>query len=159
MIIRKPQEKDLPKIKDILAGWNDQEYTDLYFNRIKNEIHGQTEFNMKFWVATEENVLGIIGLCDLSPDLLKFAKHPNPGQLKILYVDDVQRGKGIGKKLVNYIEDEALTQNYKELFVKSSEEYEKTAWEFYEKMGYKTVSLIENKLNDKKSKIFNKNLY
>ncbi|MDO8341194.1 MAG: GNAT family N-acetyltransferase [Candidatus Woesebacteria bacterium] len=155
--IRKPKEKDLSKIREILAQWNDQEYTEIYFTRIKNEISGQTEFNMKFWVATDdEEVLGIIGLCDLSPDLLSFAKTPKPGQLKILYIDNKDRGKGIGKTLTQFVEKEASKNDYEELLVKSSEIYKNTAWGFYEKMSYKPVGLIDNKDNIKKSKIFEK---
>jgi GNAT superfamily N-acetyltransferase len=154
--IQKPQINDLPKIKEILAQWNDQEYTEIYFTRVRNEINGSTEFNMKFWVAFDKDVLGIIGLCDPSPDLLNFSKISEPGQLKILYVDGKERGKGIGEKLTEFIEEEALKQGYKELLVKSSEVYEETAWGFYEKMGYKPTGLINNKTNDKKSEIFEK---
>ena len=154
MTIRKPETKDLPKIKEVLAQWNDDEYTNLYFKRVKNEIEGSTEFNIKFWVASEKDVLGIIGLCNPSPDILHFATTSEPGQLKILYIDSRAQGKGVGKKLTEFIEKKALKKDYDELLVKSSEDYKKTAWGFYEKMGYKPVDLIGNKSNNKKSKIF-----
>lgn len=156
MKIRKPQIGDLVEIKNILSQWNDEEYTEIYFSRVRNEINGITEFNMKFWIAFDNGVLGIIGLSDLSPDLLIFSKTDKPGQLKILYIDNKMRGKKIGKKITFFIEDEASKQGYKELLVKSSEIYKNTAWGFYEKMGYKQIGLTDNSRNDKKSMIFQK---
>lgn len=156
MEIRKPQKGDLPEIKNILSEWNDEEYTKIYFSRVRNEINGITEFNMKFWIASDNVVLGIIGLSDLSPDLLIFSKTDKPGQLKILYIDNKMQGKKIGKKLTLFIEKEALKQGYKELLVKSADIYKNTAWGFYEKMGYKQMGLIDNSRNDKKSMIFQK---
>lgn len=158
MKIRKPQKGDLVEIKSILSQWNDEEYTEIYLSRVRNEINGITEFNMKFWIASDDGVLGIVGLSDLSPDLSIFSKTDKPGQLKILYIDNKMRGKKIGKKLALHIEKEALKQGYKELLVKSSEIYKNTAWGFYEKMGYKQMGLIENSRNDKKSMIFQKML-
>jgi len=114
------------------------------------------EFNTHFWVARDKEVLGIIGLSDPSPDILKFSKTGKAGQLKILYVDNKERGKGIGKLLTNFIEKEALLNGYKELLVKSSEIYKDTAWGFYEKMDYKQIGLISNKDINKKSMIFRK---
>ena len=156
--IRKPKNKDLDKINDILSQWNDKEQTEIYFKRIKNEIEGNTEFNMRFWVALDKDVLGIIGLSDLSPDLQKFSKTEKPGQLKILYIDKNNLGKNIGKQLTLFIENEAGRDGYMELLVKSSEIYKNTAWGFYKKMGYELLGLINNKTNDKKSQIFQKSL-
>lgn len=152
--IQKPQLKDLDEIRNILAQWNDETDTEKYFSRVKNEIEGINEFNMKFWIAFDEEALGIIGLCDLSPDLISFSKTDKPGQLKILYLDDKERGKGTGKKLVEFIEKEAKRQGYKEFFVKSAEIYKKTGWGFYKKMGYRPIGLIDNKIHNGRSQIF-----
>jgi len=158
MKILKPRKEDLVEIKNILSQWNDEEYTEIYFSRVRNEIDGILEFNMKFWIAFDNGVLGVIGLSDLSPDLSIFSKTDKPGQLKILYIDDKMRGKKIGKKLTLFIERETLKQGYKEILVKSAEIYKDTAWGFYEKMGYKQMGLTNNNRNDKKSMIFQKTL-
>jgi len=156
--IQKPQLKDLDKVRNILAQWNDEADTEKYFSRVKNEIEGANEFNMKFWIAFDKEAIGIIGLCDLSPDLTNFSKTDKPGQLKILYLDNKKRGKGNGKKLVEFVEEEARKFGYKEFFVKSAEIYKDTGWGFYEKMVYKSVGLVDNKTHSGKSNIFGKTL-
>lgn len=156
--IRKPNQGDLDKIHNILAQWNSESDTEKYFTRIKNEIAGINEFNMKFWVAFEADTLGIVGLSDLSPDLYSFCKTDKPGQLKILYIDNKERGKGVGKTLVKFIESEAVKCGYKELLVKSAEIYKDTAWGFYEKMGYKSEGSVINRTNAGKSNVFEKML-
>jgi len=156
IVIQKPQLKDLQEIQDILAQWNNKADTEKYSTRIKNEIEGVNEFNMKFWIAFDKTVLGIIGLCDLSPDLNNFSKTNKPGQLKILYLDNKERGRGVGKILTIFLEKEAKKEGYQELLVKSAEIYKNTAWGFYERMGYKHLGLVDNRTHNGKSEIFEK---
>lgn len=158
IVIRKPLQKDLGKIRNILSQWNDEADTEKYLSRIKNEIAGINEFNMKFWIAFDKEALGVIGLSDLSPDLNNFSKTNEPGQLKILYVDNEERGRGVGKMLTEYLERVAKRQGYKELIVKSAEIYKDTAWGFYERMKYKPLGFVDNKTHDGKSKTFGKML-
>ena len=140
-----------------MAFWTDKEEVDKYIERIKNEVDGKkVEFNLHFWVAKEDNhAIGIIGLCDPLPKALPFAKSDMPGEIKILYVNNTHRGKGIGRKLVDFIEKEAIRQGYKELLVRSVERYRETAYGFYKRLGYVEVGTITNE-NSNSMQVFEK---
>ncbi len=81
--IEKPKKEDLPGIENILNQWTEKEEVDKYLNRIANEINGQTEFNMQFWITKDDSgVLGIIGLSDLLPKVIPYTKTSKPAELK-----------------------------------------------------------------------------
>jgi GNAT superfamily N-acetyltransferase len=133
----------LGEIRKILAQWTDRSEVDKYVKRIQNEIAGKIEFNTRYWVARESGApVGIVGLCDPLPQVLPFAKTNRPGKFKILYVDAEHRGKGIGKKLVDFLENEARKEGYMEVLARSAERYRDTSYGFYEKMGYKKVGTV-----------------
>lgn len=147
MVISKPQEKDLPDIKKILDQWTELEETDKYIGRIVNEINGKTEFSMRFWVIRNENsVVGIGGLADPLPKTLSFAKSIKSGEIKILYIDNDYRGKGIGKELMLFLENKAKEGGVTELLVRSAERYKDTAYGFYENMGYQKMGIIDQNM-------------
>ena len=152
MVILKPKIEDLDKIRKILEQWTELEEVEKYLSRINSEINGYTEYSMNFWVIIENGVVaGVGGLAKPLPIVLPLAKSENPGEIKILYIDNSYQGKGIGKQLVNFLENEARNQGYTELFVRSAERYKDTGHGFYEKMGYKSLGETENNMS-----IFNK---
>jgi len=143
--IQKPTVEDLSIYKNILTQWTEEEEVNKYMGRISNEIKGEIEYNMHFWTAKENNnVLGLIGLCDPLPKIIPFSKTKKAGEIKILYIDGQQQGKGIGKSLITFIEKEAKRQDYQELLVRSAEKYKATAYGFYKKMGYSDLGTIIN---------------
>lgn len=157
--IGKPTLDDIEDIGRIMSAWTDKEEVDKYLERIRNEIGGLTEFNLHFWVAKEDKkVVGIMGLCNPIPRILTFAKTDKSGELKILYLDPNFRGKGIGKKLLEFVQNEAVKQGYKEILVQSAKRYEDTAYGFYEKMGYKKVGQIYNTSDPLPMQVFEKEL-
>jgi GNAT superfamily N-acetyltransferase len=159
ILIIKPDHIDLPQIQNILSQWTEKEEVDKYVKRIENEIKGITEFNMHFWVAKEnQKVLGVIGLNDPLPKSLSFAKTSKPGEIKILYVDKREQGKGIGKSLVSFVESEAKKAGYEELLIRSAKRYENTAWGFYQKMGYKMVGKIAGSEDGEMMQVFEKKI-
>lgn len=145
MKVNKPQQNDLEDIRNILIQWTEQKEVDKYMQRIENEINGKTEFNMQFFVARDENekAVGVAGLSDLLPKALEFSKTKNPGEVKILYVDNDTRGKGVGKKLIKFLEKKAKENSYSELLVRSARKYCQTAYGFYKHMGYEDVGEIK----------------
>jgi len=148
MIISKPTTQDLESIRQILWQWTDLEEVEKYLGRISSEINGITEYSMGFWVIKDENlVIGVGGLSKPLPIVLPLAKLNNPGEIKILYLDNKFRGIGAGKQLINFLEQEAKNQGYTELFIRSAERYKETAYGFYQKMGYKIVGQTENKMS------------
>jgi len=147
MEIIKPNNQDLNRISEILFQWTEKEEAEKYTQRIKNEINGMTEFNMSFWVIKKDDeVIGIGGLSDILPSIKSFSKTDNPGELKILYLDNKFRGKGFGKTLINFLEEKAKENKYTELMIRSAEKYRDTAYDFYEKMGYKSIGLTDNNM-------------
>ena len=147
MIIRKPKIEDLDKIGQILKQWTDQEEVEKYLFRIKSEIDGYTEYSMNFWVGEDNGtIICISGLSNPLPIILSLAKSKNPGEIKIFYVDNNHRGKGIGRQMINFLEEEAKNQGYAELFVRSAERYKDTGHGFYEKMKYEFLGRTENNM-------------
>ena len=144
IIVVKPSLEDLSRIENILTQWNIVGDVEQNVKRITNEINGKTEFNMQFWIAREnDEVLGVTGLSDPLPKVIRFAKNTKPAEIKILYVDKDKQGKGIGRKLVSFVEEEARIKGYNELLVRSALIYKDTAWGFYKKMGYADVGKLE----------------
>ncbi len=112
---------------------------------------------MQFWVAKEgDTVIGVVGLCSPLPKILPFAKTDNPGEIKILYLDRRMQGNGVGRSLVKYIEKQAIRQEYSELLIRSAEKYRKTAYGFYEKIGYSKIGIIEGENESKRMQVFDK---
>jgi len=148
MIIEKPKTKDLENIRHILEQWTELEEVEKYISRINLEIEGNTEYSMNFWVIKDGDVLtGVGGLAEPLPLIMPFAKSDNPGEIKILYLDNNYRGQGAGKKMINFLENEAKNQGYKELFIRSAQRYEETAYGFYEKMGYVSLAKLDNNMS------------
>jgi N-acetylglutamate synthase-like GNAT family acetyltransferase len=147
MIIEKPKVEDLETISQILKQWTESEEVEKYLSRINSEINGQTEYSMNFWVAKENSLaIGVGGLAKPLPTILPMAKSKNPGEIKILYIDNNYRGQGVGRKMINFLENEAKNQNYQELFIRSAQRYQDTAYGFYEKMGYIKLCELDNNM-------------
>lgn len=148
MLIEKPKIEDLKMIRYILEQWTEPEEVEKYLSRIESEINGSTEYSMNFWVIKNENlVIGVGGLAELLPLILPLAKTTNPGEIKILYIDNHHRGKGFGGQMINYLEQEAVNQGYRELFIRSAERYKDTAYGFYNNMGYEQIHKLENNMS------------
>ena len=152
MTIEKPKIKDLETIRQILEPWTEPGEIEKYLSRISSEISGQTKYSMNFWVIFNNDlVIGVGGLAEPLPIILPLAKTSKPGEIKILYLDNNYRGQGAGREMINFLENEAYSQGYTELFIRSAERYKDTAYGFYKKMGYKNLGKTENNMN-----IFNK---
>lgn len=152
--IIKPKIEYLDRVREILIEWTDREEADKYVKRIQNEIIGKTEFGMSFWLIKNKNiVVGVGGLSDIMPSLKSLAQTKNPGELKILYLDNQYRGKGLGKIFLDFLEKEAKGDNKTELIIRSAERYKDTAYPFYLKMGYKKVGITDNNMA-----VFNKKI-
>lgn len=149
MKIVKPEIEDLASIKTILSQWTEAKEVKKYISRIENEIKGRSEFNMHFWVAKKQQVVGVIGLSDPLPILKSFFQTSNPLEIKILYVDKIHTRQGIGKALVSFLENKAIEVGCKEIFVRSAIKYKDTAWTFYMKLGYQPLGIITNHKNNK----------
>lgn len=142
--ILKPTLHDLSSIKNILTQWTDVEEVEKYLSRIENEINGTTEYNQHFWIIKfDDQVAGVGGLADPLPKAIPFASTKNPGEIKILYLDNQFRGHGLGKELLIYLESEAKKFGYTEILIRTANRYKTTAWDFYQHQGYNLVGHLE----------------
>jgi len=140
MIIEKPKIEDLKMTRYVLEQWTEREEVEKYLSRTESEINGNTEYSMSFWVIKDEGVvIGVGGLAKPLPVILPLVKTSNPGEIKILYIDNDHRGKGVGRQMINFLEKAAINQGYKELFIRSAERYKDTAYVFYKRMGYEQI--------------------
>ncbi|MBU0976689.1 MAG: GNAT family N-acetyltransferase [Patescibacteria group bacterium] len=153
----KPYKSDLKAIRLILKQWTDPEEVEKYIERIENEINGKTEYNMHFFVLKKDNiVVGVGGIADPPPKSHKFSRFKNPGDIKILYMDNRFRGQGLGRILLEHLEEKAKKFGYDELLIRSAERYRDTAYGFYERMGYESAGRIEGGELGKKMVVFRK---
>lgn len=144
MTICKPSNLDIKSIKEILSQWTDLEEVEKYTARIQDEIKGRSQFSMQFWVINDEDiVVGVAGLANILPKIKQFSKTGNPCEIKILYLDKNQRGKGYGKSFIDFLENKAVEQGRTEILVRSATLYKDTAWGFYEKFGYKRCGTVD----------------
>ncbi|MDD3648095.1 MAG: GNAT family N-acetyltransferase [Candidatus Dojkabacteria bacterium] len=158
-MVQKPYKSDIRAIRLILNQWTDPEEVGKYIKRIEDEIDGKTKYNMQFFVLKSNSVVcGVGGIADPLPKTLRFSRFKCPGEIKILYMDNQYRGQGLGRTLLEYLENEAQKDGYDELIIRSAERYRDTAYSFYEQMGYESAGQIEGEAEGKKMSVFRKAL-
>jgi ribosomal-protein-alanine N-acetyltransferase len=123
-MIRKYAPGDKPEIEHLYRDAKYPEPTLSYFEDKRYEPFVHSE---------EGKILGAIMVQDAFQNL----------SIKDLYVDKDFRRKGIGQKLIRYIERYARRENYKGLRVDANTENEQ-AHEFYKEMGFERVGKVRN---------------
>jgi amino-acid N-acetyltransferase len=81
-----------------------------------------------FIVDVDEDEQQIVGICAMN------IIWENLAEIRSLYVDDAHRGRGIGRKLVEFCISEAITLELFRIFALT---YQR---EFFSKLGFKEVS-------------------
>ncbi len=129
--INRLEDSDLPSLSSLYEELSDKK-TDL--NKLKKSFE---------WINSNSDYL-LIGAKDdkiLVGSLMSIVCHDVVGEcrpfmvLENVIVKSSCRGKGIGKKLISYIENYAKNKNcYYIFFISSSER--KRAHQFYESLGY-----------------------
>lgn len=86
--------------------------------------------NFKFFVAIQdEEVVGVTSLRDAPDTMTTYSKTSNPGELYVIAVKE--KGKGVGKALVEYLIQEAVKQKYTEIVVFSGVSHS-DIWSFHD---------------------------
>jgi GNAT superfamily N-acetyltransferase len=67
--------------------------------------------------------------------LPEYPKKMNSVKLHRIYLDEITHGKGIGKLLLSWLEEEAKRRNYQLIWLDAMDE-KKQAFSFYKKQGY-----------------------
>ena len=103
--------------------------------------HALSSLTQHLIVGVQED--RIVGFCSLS---LKnnFWKAGCIGNVDELVVDENHRGQGIGKKLINRIEEIAMSKQCKQIELDSAF-HRKEAHHFYESIGYKSRAYLFTK--------------
>lgn len=137
--IRKAKISDAVKISRLILGTieniNKLNYTkhQMASWRKKYSLDGVKDLiKRKKWFCALENKL-LVAVCSINKEVLAS-----------FYVKYNKVGKGIGKFLLNYIEDYARKKRMKKLVLYSTKE----GHGFYKKMGYKAVRKVKIKVGN-----------
>ncbi len=120
-----------------------------YYKNV-DQIISQDDFNKEidskhiFVYAVNNKVLGYVMFADMI-----ITNHPIIIDQKVLMIDDIcvipsERGKGIGRKLFNYIEKYAKEQNYTNIDL-NVWSFNINAFKFYKSMGMRETRIKMSK--------------
>jgi N-acetylglutamate synthase-like GNAT family acetyltransferase len=136
MKIRKAILSDIPTIKEIAKkAWRptyEHIFTEqqtlymleLMYNSLtlENQINGNMEF---FMVDLGQETVGYFAVENVNEQIVKLHK---------LYLDPTQKQKGLGRKIIQYIQDWTLTNQRKSIILNVNKN--NSAVQFYLKMGF-----------------------
>ena len=94
-----------------------------FYNDITNN------FVVFYCLLDQDKLIGTVGLKKTDEKTV---------ELKAMYLDQSYRGKGLGRKLMNKVIDEAKRLGYKSIVLDSMSQY-KSALKLYEKTGFKNT--------------------
>ena len=139
MKIRKAILSDIPTIKEIAEkAWRPtykhiltEQQTlymlDLMYNSLtlENQIKGNIAF---FMVDLERETVGYFALETINDQIVKLHK---------LYLDPMQKQKGLGRKIIQYIKEWTLENQRERIILNVNKN--NSAVHFYQKMGFTTI--------------------
>lgn len=142
--------EDLEQIRPILETWirdrdtgkilKDEVEEDLKFMR--ESIEGKNDRSYLAAETLSGEVVGVIGMKQPSKIMRRFTVTNKPVELVNTYVAADQRGKGVGKALVQKLEEIATERGYTEIVLNSGPRYKNTAWGFYDRLqGFQRVGI------------------
>ena len=145
MKIRKAILSDIPVIKEIAEkAWRPtydhiltEQQTlymlDIMYNSLtlENQMNGNIAF---FMVDLEQETVGYFALENIDDQIVKLHK---------LYLDPTKKQQGLGKKIIQYIQDWALTNQRNRIILNVNKN--NSAVLFYQKMGF---TIIEEMILD-----------
>jgi (aminoalkyl)phosphonate N-acetyltransferase len=130
MQIRQATESDYSQVMRLYNGLvgNDR------YSRQDNDSFGQVIKNPRNFIYVAEENDTLIGFASFS--IRDVIRYPKPiAELDELFIDPTERKKGIGKKLMQAIEEKAKELNCYRVFIESQYQH-KDGHAFYEALGY-----------------------
>lgn len=107
----------------------------VYFDKITDSLYEFYSGNDRrdYYVLVDENdsVIGGVGFDE-------FPFIPDCAELQKLYLNDSVKGKGLGYKLVGFIEDKMCEKGYKKSYLETHHNLQ-VAIHIYERCGYKAI--------------------
>ena len=122
-------------------------YRELYFSKTLDEVK---KYDGKIFLYKEnDHIVGlIVGIMNLNAEETYDFKAPKRGRISELVVSKNCRSKGIGKKLLNAMEEYLKAFGCQDILIEVFG-YNELAIKFYEKMGYHTRMVeVTKTLND-----------
>ena len=143
--IRKASKDDLPGMTNV-----DFECNSVVINRLrlgKKELRDALnkrfeEHNKEFYVFEADNE--ILGYCILKPE---FHGYKNC-ELSWIAVKKKYQNKGIGKRLIEFIEAIARKEGFRNIYAYTSEKENDKVKGFYSNMGYRKINAYEDYYSD-----------
>ncbi len=143
--IRKAAQSDLPKLLDVDCECDSVVIKRLKLGRdeLKKALSKRfNEENKEFYVFQQDNE--ILGYATLK---LEFPGHNNC-ELSWVAVKRKDHDKGIGRKLVHFIEKIAKKRGFRNIYAYTSEKGNDKVHEFYKKLGYRKINALEDYYSD-----------
>jgi ribosomal protein S18 acetylase RimI-like enzyme len=142
IVYKKLEENEIIKTKELILEYIEWLNHDLSFQNINAELgrfpEKYSEPNGIFIIAIkDDNVIGCVGLKKMDDKTC---------EMKRLFVTDNYNGKGIGKKLVEKIIEEAKVKNYEKMRLDTLDTM-KTALKIYRKNGFYEIKPYYNNPN------------
>jgi putative acetyltransferase len=149
--IESPTKNDYPAIAKLVNETTKASFVGYYHPAVIEQKASFTEQSIAdrveagaYFVArvNEGAIVGVVGLVE--------------GELKTFFVDSAYQGRGLGIRLYNHIEAEAISQKLNKIFLKSSI----PAIPFYQELGFKIVDKYQKEAvgYSYKSTLMEKNL-
>jgi ribosomal protein S18 acetylase RimI-like enzyme len=137
-------EEEIIKAKGLIVEYIKWLNQDLTFQNIEDELinfpQKYQEPDGTFIIAkSDENVVGCVGLKKLDENIC---------EMKRLFVNDKYKGKGIGKKLVEIIIEEARHKKYKKMRLDTLKTMESALKIYYKNNFYAIEPYYNNPNND-----------
>lgn len=157
MEARKLKSKDLLKLKKILEFWIKDRNTKQPLPHEVNETILEMEKSIKgisqrYYLVIENKrnqVFGVIGIKEPDKRMISYCVTKKPAELVNFFIANKERGKGLGKFLIEKIESFASELGYTEIILNSGPRYKATAWGFYDKLsGYKRIGIAKKYYGD-----------
>lgn len=146
------EEKDIESLRSILETWiRDRETGKLIleemaevFQAMRDSLKGEND--RAYFVAKSPagEVLGVVGFKPPGEQMEEFVKTGHAVELVNAFVAREHRGRGVGRALVERLEEEARARGHKEIVLNSGPRYKDTGWGFYDRLeGYRRVGIAE----------------
>lgn len=102
------------------------------FNTKQLSFHGQIEEFRNYVIKDKDNIIGGIRICLYLNECMF---------ISVLFVEESYRGKGLGSRLLQYVEDRAKSKGIKLVHLDT---FDFQAKDFYSKHGYEIFGVLDD---------------
>ncbi len=152
--IRETSSDDIESLRSLLQEWCDgSEMGQISQEEVNSEIVGietstKGESDWLYVVAEDETgrLLGIMGMCKSNATIdavLPSHEEKSAAELFSAFVSQSERGRGIGRLLVQHLESKAELDGYDEIVVASGPRFRETGWPFWQSFYGDPAKVIE----------------